>query len=152
VRGDGITFISGFDVNDITDIFIPQLEHVPGSSHGNLQFHKQAHEQLRMAFADIERMGLLGTIKTCAGALNFRLRKPISGNLSKLPSNHAFGIAIDLNADDGSLGGSVKPVAPIFEALGFRWGIEFADPMHFEVEEFVENPNSVSGPLMAHMK
>ncbi len=152
IRGDGISFISGFDVNDITLLFVPQLQNIPGSNHGKLQFHKRAHAQLAKAFEDIERLNLLKHVKTCAGSLNFRLRKPISGALSKLPSNHAFGIAIDLNSDDGSNGGSVAPVAPVFEALGFKWGISFNDPMHFEVEEFIDHPDSVSPHLAAHLK
>lgn len=147
VRGDAIDFIDGFDTLDITEVYVPQLAHVPGSSQGHLRFHKRGHEQLKAVFADIEKMGLMGTVKSCAGSLNFRLRKPTNGALSKLPSNHAFGIAIDLNSDDGSLGGSIKPVAPIFQALGFRWGIEFADPMHFEVESFIQQPSSVAGLL-----
>lgn len=152
IRGDGITFISGFDVNDITPVVIPQLRGIPGSNGGRLQFHKRGHAQLIMAFADLERLNLLKYVKTCAGSLNFRLRKPTSGALSKLPSNHAFGIAIDLNADDGSNGASVAPVAPVFEALGFTWGVSFNDPMHFEIEEFIDEPDSVSAPLAAHLK
>src|SRR5262245_33124463 len=74
VRGDGITFISGFDVADITPIMIPQLASIPGSNGGNLMFHKRAHKQVLTAFADIERLNLLKHIKTCAGSLNFRLR------------------------------------------------------------------------------
>lgn len=58
-----------------------------------------------MAFADIERLGLLHHIDSCAGSLNSRLKKPTKGGVSKEPSNHAFGIAIDLNAEDGSFGG-----------------------------------------------
>ena len=152
VRGDGIAFISGFDTNDITNVTIPQLKDIPGSNKGKLKFHKDGQEQLLMAFADIERLGLMHHIKTCAGSLNFRLRKPTSGALSKKPSNHAFGIAIDLNSDDGSLGASVAPVAPVFEALGFTWGIEFNDPMHFEVEEFIDDPDSVSAGLASELK
>jgi hypothetical protein len=143
VRGDAITFLSGFDIGDITTVMIPQLGHVPGSNDGRLRFHKRAHAQVLAAFADIEHLGLLHHIKTCAGALNFRLRKPTSGALSKLPSNHAFGIAIDLNADDGSLGASVAPVAPVFEAFKFKWGKSFNDPMHFEVASFVDHPRSI---------
>jgi hypothetical protein len=150
IRGDHITFISGFDTHDITEVQIPQLKGIVKG--GKLRFHKRAHSQLIQAFVDIERLDLLKHIKTCAGSLNFRLRKPTSGVLSKLPSNHAFGIAIDLNADDGSLGGSVAPVAPVFEALGFLWGKAFNDPMHFEVEEFIDEPVSVSAALAAHLK
>jgi hypothetical protein len=101
------------------------------------------HAQILTVFADIERLGLLRHIKTCDGALNFRLRRPTSGALSKLPSNHAFGIAIDLNADDGSLGASVAPIAPVFKALKFKWGKSFNDPMHFEVESLVDHPRSI---------
>jgi D-alanyl-D-alanine carboxypeptidase len=152
IRGDHITFISGFDVGDITQVQIPQLKGIPGSNGGKLKFHKRAHRQVLQVFEDIERLNLLKHIKTCAGSLNFRLRKPTSGALSKLPSNHAFGIAIDLNSDDGSLGASVAPVAPVFEALGFKWGIAFNDPMHFEVEEFIDEPDSVSAVLAVHLK
>lgn len=143
-RGDKITFLSGFDVNDVTTATIPQLVGIPGTHNGNLKFHKRAHAQVLAAFADIERLGLLGHIKTCAGSFNTRLKKPTSGALSKEPSNHAFGIAIDLNADDGSLGASVAPVAPVFEALGFKWGKSFNDPMHFEVKAFIDHPNPIT--------
>jgi hypothetical protein len=143
VRGDAITFLSGFDTQDIKSVTIPQLANIPGSNHGVLRFHKRAHAQVLAVFTDIERLGLMHHIQTCDGALNFRLRKPTSGVLSKLPSNHAFGIAIDLNADDGSLGASVAPVAPIFEAFKFKWGKSFNDPMHFEVESFIDHPRSI---------
>ena len=142
VRGDDITFLSGFDTHDIQPVTVPQLAQIP-KDHGHLKFHKRAQAQLLAVFADIERLGLLPTIKTCDGALNFRLRRPTSGALSKLPSNHAFGIAIDLNADDGSLGASVAPIAPVFQAFKFKWGKAFNDPMHFEVEAFVDHPRSV---------
>jgi len=143
VRGDKISFVSGFNIEDIQPVTIPQLAHVPGSNHGALSFHKRAHAQVLAVFADIEHLGLLHHIKTCGGALNFRLRKPTNGALSRLPSNHAFGIAIDLNEDDGSLGSSVAPVAPVFEAFQFKWGKSFNDPMHFEVKKFVDQPRSI---------
>ena len=147
VRGDQISFISGFDTSEIKDVIIPQLKKVHGSNNGKLKFHERAHNQLLMVFEDIEKLGLMKFINSCAGSLNFRLRKPVHGALSKLPSNHAVGIAIDLNADDKALGASVAPVAPVFQALGFKWGIEFDDPMHFEVEEFIPNPISVAKHL-----
>ena len=137
VRGDKITFTAGFDSNDIKPLVIPQLLGIPGSNGGKLRFHKNAHAQLLATFAEIEANGLLHHIKTCAGTLNMRLRKPTSGALSKLPSNHAFGIAIDLNEGDPGFGDSVAPVAPLFQAHGFTWGKAFNDPMHFEVNKFL---------------
>lgn len=149
VRGDKITFLSGFDPKDVTKIHVPQLVGVKGTADGNIRFHKNAHKQLLQVFEDLQQLDLLKYIKQCAGSLNLRLRKPVRGGLSKLPSNHAFGIAIDLNSDDGSLGASVAPVAPVFEALGFKWGIAFDDPMHFEVEEFIAQPVAISPHLTA---
>ncbi|MFM0125905.1 M15 family metallopeptidase [Paraburkholderia sp. RL18-101-BIB-B] len=137
-RGDHITFISGFDSADVTPIFIPQLKDIPGSNGGKLRFHKRGQQQLLDVFHEIEAQALLRFVKTCAGTLNRRLRKPTSGALSKLPSNHAFGIAIDMNEDDPGFGDSVAPVAPIFQKYGFMWGKSFNDPMHFEIEKFRE--------------
>jgi hypothetical protein len=142
VRGDPITFTAGFDTGDVTNVTIPQLEKIPGANGGKVRFHKRGHKQLLAVFEDIEKLGLMKHIKTCAGAFFPRLRKPTSGKLSKLPSNHSFGIAIDLNADDGSNGGTVAPVAPVFEAHGFHWGKSFNDPMHFEVEKLIDEPKS----------
>lgn len=135
--GDDITFISGFDVDDITKVTIPELKGISGSNNGVVRFHKKGHAQLKAAFKELAEVNLLKTIKTFGGSLNFRLRRPISGNLSKLPSQHAFGIAIDLNEDDGSNGGSVAPVAPVLKAHGFTWGQSFNDPMHFEIRKFM---------------
>lgn len=151
IRGDSITFVSGFDARDVTPVQIPQLADVPGAHGGTVRFHKRGHAQLQMAFADIERLDLLRHVKTCGGTFNPRLRKPTNGSLSKLPSNHAFGTAIDLNSDDPGDGASTAPFAPVFEALGFIWGAAFNDPMHFEVEEFIEHPQSVAAHLAAHI-
>ena len=145
-RGDKIIFLSGFDLADVTQVFIPQLKNVPGSNKGKLRVHQRAHAQLLEVFRLIEDRGLLHHVKTCAGTLNPRLRKPTSGALSKLPSNHSFGIAIDLNENDPGFGDSVAPVAPIFQSLGFTWGKAFNDPMHFEVNRFI-NPVDIGNRL-----
>jgi len=137
VRGDDITFISGFNVKDITWVNIPELKDISGSHAGMVQFHKNGQTLLKAAFKEIKAQDLLPTIKTFGGSLNFRLRRPTNGKLSKLPSNHAFGIAIDLNEDDGSNGGTVAPVAPILKKFGFLWGKSFSDPMHYEIEKLL---------------
>ncbi|WP_247258204.1 M15 family metallopeptidase [Pseudomonas moorei] len=136
-RGDKIVFLSGFDSSEVESLITPQLANIPGASKGKLKVHKRAQAQLLKAFVLIENRGLLHHVKTCAGTLNARLRKPTSGALSKLPSNHAFGIAIDLNEDDPGFGDSVAPLAATFESMGFTWGKAFNDPMHFEVNRFL---------------
>lgn len=138
-RGDKIVFISGFDTNDVTDVFVPQLKNVPGSNGGKVRFHKRAHEQLLAVFNLIEKRQQLNVITTCGGTFNPRLKRPTSGKLNKTPSNHAFGTAIDLNEDADGFGSTVAPVAPVFEAFGFLWGKAFNDPMHFEVKQFLSS-------------
>lgn len=149
-RGDKIEFISGFNLSDVTPIFIPQLKNVPGSNKGKLSFHKRGHAQLLNVFNEIEARGLLHFVKTCAGTLNPRLRKPTSGALSKLPSNHAFGIAIDLNENDPGFGDSVAPVAHIFQRFGFIWGKAFNDPMHFELNKFLTATEVTEGAYVRY--
>ena len=134
VRGDAITFTSGFDpATEVAEVFVPQLEKVRGANHGRFPFHVKGHGQLKAAFAEIERQQLLPYITSFGGGFEPRLRRPTNGSVSKLPSNHAFGLAIDINADDGSNGGSAKPLEPVFTKHGFLWGQVFNDPMHFEI-------------------
>ncbi len=146
IRGDDIKFISGFDEADITPLVIPQLASVPGANGGHLRFHKRGHAQLLKAFDDIQKASLLGVIKSCAGTAVIRLRKPIGGGLSKFPSNHAFGTAIDLNSDDHHDGASTAPIASIFQANGFKWGQEFdhPDPMHYEIAQFLDDSTAAA--------
>ncbi len=139
--GDDITFTKGFDVKkNIKTVVILQLAKVPGANGGSLEFHVRAHQQLKDVFNQIEKDGLLGEIMNCDGTSHQRLKKPTSGVLSTEPSEHAFGLAIDLNTDDDQLGLTVARLAPIFEKFGFRWGITFKDPMHFEVKSFADDP------------
>lgn len=153
VRGDHISFIKGFDSNDVTWLVVPQLSKLVHKS--RLKFHKKAHAQLLMAFSEIEKAGFLKYIDKCSGSINVRLRKPIPKKgetpkpISKDPSNHAFGIAIDFNSDDGMNGASVAPIAPIMMEYGFTWGNVWKrpDPMHFEVNRFIEKPKPMGKRL-----
>ncbi|MBK0393738.1 M15 family metallopeptidase [Ramlibacter algicola] len=141
VRGDVITFTSGFNVTEsIGVVVVPQLVAIKQAHHGRIHFHVRAHAQLLSAFADIEKRGLLHLVQKVSRGFHPRLRKPTDGSISHKPSNHAFGLAIDLNSDDGSNGGSTAPLHGIFEAHGFAWGNNFPspDPMHYEVVTFLD--------------
>lgn len=141
VRGDSIEFISGFDADmDVKNVVIPQLVGIKGAGTGKFRFHVKAHDQLRAAFDEIERKQLLHHIMEFGGGFNPRLKKPTDGSISQDPSNHSFGLAIDLNPNDGTNGGTTEPLAKIFEAHGFHWGKAFDDPMHYEVKEFTAQP------------
>lgn len=57
-------------------------------------------------------------------------------------SNHAFGLAIDLNVaqnERGTVGEMNRTVVSIFESWGFTWGGTWAytDPMHFEINRLM---------------
>ena len=150
VRGGEIRFTAGFDAALIRPVFVPQIVGMPRSSAGafntgTVRFHAHAHAQLLAAFEQIERQGLLSKMVSFGGArFQPRLRKPVDGAgrkvLSRLPSNHSFGTAFDVNARDGRYGATARVFAEIFEANGFLWGRAFNDPMHFEVKSFLGAP------------
>ena len=63
-------------------------------------------------------------------------------------SNHAFGIAFDINSQWNALGsnpaelakkGSLRELVPLAQQCGFYWGGHFSrkDGMHFEIAELV---------------
>jgi hypothetical protein len=104
---------------------------------GAVTCHRVMLPQLAGALAEIEEEGLATLIRPedYAGcyAPRFIDRDP------SLPlSNHAFGLAIDLNADTNALGtqGDMDPrIVEIFARWGFEWGgyWDRPDPMHFEL-------------------
>jgi hypothetical protein len=58
-------------------------------------------------------------------------------------SNHAFGLAFDLNVPEnqrGTVGQMNRQVVAIFEKWGFTWGgtWHYTDPMHFELNRIVQ--------------
>lgn len=107
-----------------------------------VKFHKKAAGALAAALQEIwdhyghdqKKIDALG-ISKYAGAYNPRF---IRGSTSKW-SNHAYGAAIDLNAEDNGFGkghGNIpQPVIDAFKRQGARWGGDYkgrTDPMHFE--------------------
>jgi hypothetical protein len=65
--------------------------------------------------------------------------KRSDGTLTTTPSNHSWGLALDVNAPDNPFGGTShtidRPMADLWNAYGFRWGGDYSttkDWMHFE--------------------
>lgn len=105
-----------------------------------LSFHRLAAPALERALKrvwdyyghDQTKLDALGISKT-AGTYNKRF---ISG--TERWSNHAFGAAIDINAEENGFnveGNIPIPMIAAFKAEGARWGGDYrgrTDPMHFE--------------------
>lgn len=106
-----------------------------------VKFHRKAAPALEAAFEKIwdyygqdqDKIDELGISKT-AGTYNPR---KVRGSATKW-SNHAFGAAIDINAEENgfNMAGNIpRPVIAAFKSEGARWGGDYSqrkDPMHFE--------------------
>jgi hypothetical protein len=137
-----VIFKDEFKKNELATELIPQLVNMPTISSkfdGKVTFNKVAIGDLKAAFEEIEKMGLLPLVKTWDGS---QADRAIRGSL-KL-SDHALGLAFDINAKWNFFGstatpegteGSVIRLVPIFKKYGFMWGGDYLgrikDPMHF---------------------
>jgi hypothetical protein len=106
---------------------------------GRVTCNKAIFPQLREALAEVVERGLTAAIHPgeYAGCYYPRF---IAGTHSL--SNHAFGLALDLNVPGnqrGTVGEMDRTVVAIFEKWGFTWGgrWRYTDPMHFEMNRIV---------------
>jgi hypothetical protein len=104
---------------------------------GTVTCHRLLISRLAGALGEIEDAGLAHLIKPnqYGGCYVPRF---IDRDATKPLSNHAFGLAVDLNTRTNQLGthGDMDPrVVEIFARWGFAWGGTWArpDPMHFEL-------------------
>jgi hypothetical protein len=104
---------------------------------GRLTCNKIMFPQLRAALREVQERGLADKVYQTAGCYNPRF----IANTTSL-SNHAFGLAIDINSQQnqrGTVGQMDRTVVAIFEKWGFTWGghWRWTDPMHFEMSALV---------------
>jgi hypothetical protein len=142
---------------NIVEIEIPQLRFARGFT-GTLTCHKLVAPKLKELFMRWEELGLLHLVRAFDGMFNPRYkrgRSPThtghgvqqSADVEAL-SNHAFGSAMDINADDNPLSeqpalcpmrGCVRELVASATQIGFFWGGYFNTPkdgMHFEFADF----------------
>lgn len=107
---------------------------------GNVTCNKLIFPQLEAALREVVSRGLADEIHPgdYAGCYNPRF----IANSTTL-SNHAFGLALDLNVSGnqrGTVGEIDRGVVAIFKRWGFAWGGDWAwtDPMHFEMNRLVQ--------------
>lgn len=106
---------------------------------GAVTCNRALFPQLRGALAEVVDRGLADRIHRddYAGCYYPRF---IAG--TQALSNHAFGLALDLNVSGnqrGTVGEMDRSVVAIFEKWGFTWGgrWQYTDPMHFEMNRIV---------------
>jgi len=106
---------------------------------GAVTCNKLIFPQLKAALGEIHDRGLDSKIHPdeYAGCYYPRF---IAG--SSTLSNHAFGLALDLNVPGnqrGTVGEMDRGVVDVFKKWGFAWGGDwgYTDPMHFEMAEVV---------------
>ena len=144
--GDGfgketITITNDFESSKIVRIEVPELVGIKGAgARGRVRFHQACLAQLAGLWKAWDRRDLLKHILSFDGAYAPRFIR-CSG---KTLSNHAFGTAFDINADQNPLGaqpalpgrkGCLFELVPIAHHFGFYWGGHFSrrDGMHFEI-------------------
>jgi hypothetical protein len=108
---------------------------------GSVTCNRAIFPQLEAALGEIVARGLADEIHPdeYAGCYYPRF---IAGSTTL--SNHAFGLALDLNVPGnqrGTVGQIDRDVVDIFKSWGFGWGGDwnYTDPMHFEMNRIV-NP------------
>jgi lysozyme family protein len=139
---ENIRILGTWERDNIINVPIPQLRAALGPrAPGGMPFHRLAAEQLKGLWADWEQAHLLDRVLSFDGSFVPRF---IRGSTTTL-SNHAFGSAFDINADENPLGarpplvgqrGSTRELVPLANKRGFYWGGHFGsrqDGMHFEV-------------------
>ena len=112
---------------------------------GSVTCNKAIFPQLKAALQEVIDRGLADQIHPdeYAGCYYPRF---IAGSTTL--SNHAFGLALDLNVPGngrGTVGEMDRGVVDVFKNWGFAWGGDwgYTDPMHFEMSSVV-NPGALS--------
>jgi len=107
---------------------------------GSVTCNRAMMTQLKAALAEIQATGLADEIHPgeYAGCYYPRF---IAGSTQL--SNHAFGLAFDINVPGnqrGTVGQIDRGVVAIFKKWGFGWGGDwsYTDPMHFELNRIVK--------------
>jgi hypothetical protein len=140
--GDSIIITNNFERDNIITITIPQLAKIQHPRSTQQRCHKLAARQIIALWQEWENLGLLSRIITFNGLYNPRF---IRGSKTTL-SNHAFGVAFDINTKYNGLyqtppavgeKGSLRELVPSALKWGFFWGGHYKnrkDGMHFELK------------------
>jgi D-alanyl-D-alanine carboxypeptidase-like protein len=100
---------------------------------------KEIRELVSLLLQVSERRGYINLNPISCWGFACRAIKRSDGTFTTTPSNHSWGLAVDINATDNVFGGSShtieRPMAELWNEYGFRWGGDYTttkDWMHFE--------------------
>ncbi len=125
---------------NIGSVHLPQLTQIHPDLPTRLKANKAVVKQIAALCQAWEDNNLLQYINSFDGLYNPRFTR---GSRTTL-SNHAYGTAFDINAEDNGLNklpalleerGTVLPLVPLANHFGFAWGGHYQsrfDGMHFE--------------------
>ncbi len=142
-NSEAIRITNDFVARQLVAIDAIGLHGLGGLERGNkILFHRKAAAALSELLTEWQTKGLSNQVLTFQGSFAPRLIRGERG--SSVLSNHAFGLAFDINARWNPLGaqpalrgerGCVFDLVPIANRHGFFWGGHFnrrKDGMHFE--------------------
>lgn len=151
---ESIRITNDFESEKIVRVEVPELVGIKGAGGGGrARFHRDGAAQFQALWAAWKRLGLLKHVLHWDGSFVPRFIRCSTSSLS----NHAFGTAFDINADENPLGaqpalpgekGCVFELVPIAHQFKFYWGGHFSrrDGMHFEIAQ-VMTPAEVAQVL-----
>lgn len=128
-----------WELDNIVNIQIPCLDRILQHGSYPVRVHKRIEQPILNLFKDWEENGLLEKIVSLGKFYDTRF---ISGSSTTI-SNHAYGIAFDINQEFNRTGhipptigeyGSVRELVPLANKHGFYWGghLNRLDGSHFE--------------------
>lgn len=108
---------------------------------GAVQVHRLMAPQLLAAMREVEAMGLIDHFDPAQFGGGW-VPRHIDWSPTKPLSNHAWGLAVDLNTVDNCLGCTPlmdMRIVEVFRKWGFKWGGDWSRPdgMHFELERLI---------------
>jgi hypothetical protein len=138
-----IKITNGFDTSKLVRVTIPQLLGVQGApASGRVQIHTLAAASFQALWAAWQAAGCSGQVLSFDGTYDPRFVR--GSAIKQILSNHAFGVAFDINVEWNPFGaepanrgmtGCLYDLVPIANQHGFFWGGHYKtrrDGMHFE--------------------
>jgi hypothetical protein len=148
IGGDNIRILGSWKAKNLVVVDIPALrsghQFAPG---GKVRFHRRGARQLQALWKAWDEAGLLARLLiTYDGSFAERFKRNVQPHSRENLSNHAFGTAFDINAQQNPLGGvpalvgqpgATRELVELAYQHGFYWGGHFgsgrSDGMHFEI-------------------